>query len=276
VCDVDGAALERVRSLMPHVLTTTDVDKLLQLADAIVVATPSTSHASLALRCLDAGKHVLVEKPLATDMVSALSVIERAAAREKALVVGHLTLLHPALTRLRELLEVEAIGPLRRIDVTRTSAGAQHRRDSALWSLGPHDVANVLFVTGISEPIVRDAWESKEAAGLELDLRGLPVHMAWSRAATNPERKLSILGSGGALHFDEIRGALSIERGGRTEEIAAAAGLDLLARQCEAFAGAAMGRPTLAGRAFQVVRVLEQAQAKLDVRGAEQKLSASL
>ncbi len=276
VCDVDRGALDRAASIAPHVSTTGDIETLLALVDAVVVATPTASHAELALRILDAKKHVLVEKPLATDVASALAVIERAALREKALVVGHLTLLHPALARLRELLEAQAIGRLRRIEVTRSSTGAAHRRDSALWSLGPHDVANVLFVTGAVEASVRDAWESNEVAGIELDLRGVPVQMAWSRTATTPERRLSILGASGSLHFDEIRGALLLERAGVTTEVSAAGAHDLLGRQCLAFAEAAAGKPTVAGRAFQVVRVLEQAQARLDHAGAAQKLSAPL
>ncbi len=276
VCDVDRGALDRAASIAPHVSTTGDIETLLALVDAVVVATPTASHAELALRILDAKKHVLVEKPLATDVASALAVIERAALREKALVVGHLTLLHPALARLRELLEAQAIGRLRRIEVTRSSTGAAHRRDSALWSLGPHDVANVLFVTGAVEASVRDAWESNEVAGIELDLRGVPVQMAWSRTATTPERRLSILGASGSLHFDEIRGALLLERAGVTTEVSAAGAHDLLGRQCLAFAEAAAGKPTVAGRAFQVVRVLEQAQARLDHAGAVQKLSAPL
>jgi len=257
-----------------------ELESLLSVVDAVVIAAPSATHAQLAMDCLDAGKHVLVEKPLATDVASACAVIERAEATRKTLLVGHLTLCHPALLELRRVLASGVIGTVQRIEVTRTSNGARHRRDSALWSLGPHDIANVLFATQSAAARVREAWaDSHDDAGIELELdSGALARMTWSRSATNSERRLAIEGSAGTLLFDETGGALQLQRAGIARELTPdCGGPSLLERQCAQFVREIVD-PTAAqlGLALQVVRILAAAQARLDRQVPEQKLRAAV
>lgn len=276
VCDPDPAVRAQVASL--GVVVTAEIDELLPLVDAVVIAAPSALHARLSLRALDAGKHVLVEKPLATDVADAGEVIERAAAAARTLLVGHLTLCHPALIQLSEQLASGVIGDLKAIDVARTSVGARHRRDSALWALGPHDIANVWFVSRTSTARVRDAWaHGHDEAGIELELdRGVLARMAWSRCSASAGRRMVVHGSDGSLVFDELTGRLLLERAGSVTELAAGECVpSLLHRQCADFVRAILEhRTTEPNAALQVVRILAAAQSRLDRPSTEQKLSA--
>lgn len=275
-CDADSAALGNVAEAAPRLDLVGDLNDLLPLVDAVVLATPSDTHAALAIRCLDAGKHVLVEKPLATDLGAASAVVARAEANERTLFVGHVTLCHPVLAMLRNVVAAGSIGPVRRIDAVRTSSGARHRRDSALWALGPHDIANVLFVSGASAVRVADVWRrGTDEARLELELdQGVPARMRWSRAALTAQRQLLVEGADGRLVFDEMLGSLELHRGGVVREIARAEpGLDLLRLQCERFLDAIRqdACPQVAA-AVQVVRILAVAEGRRS-QASEQKLS---
>lgn len=277
-CDLDGGALLRASDAAPDVQTMTELGSLLPLVDAVVIATPSDTHADLALLCLDAGKHVLVEKPLATDLVAASAVVARAETKARTLAVGHVTLCHPILATLRDHVASGTVGLTKRIEVLRTSSGARHRRDSALWALGPHDIANVLFVSGASSVRVTDAWRrGNDEASLELSLdHGVPARMRWSRASATVQRQLVVEGADGRLVFDETAGTLELQRAGLVREIARAEpGLDLLQVQCARFEEAirAAASPQT-GCALQVVRILAAAQDRR-VSASEQKLSAA-
>ncbi len=278
VCDPDPAVRARVAGL--GVVVTAEMDELFPMVDAVVIAAPSALHAKLSLRALDAGKHVLVEKPLATDVAAAGEVIERAAAAEKTLLVGHLTLCHPALLKLRDQLAAGVVGELKAIDVARTSVGARHRRDSALWALGPHDIANVLFASGSSNARVREAWaQGHDEAGIDLELdHGVLARMTWSRCSASAGRRMLVQGSDGSLVFDELSGGLLLERAGLVTELAVGECVpSLLHRQCAAFVRAIL-EPSTEGpsAALQVVRILAAAQARLDRPVSEQKLSAAV
>jgi predicted dehydrogenase len=280
-CVFDHAhdALERARAALPTIVVADDLEMLLALVDAVVIATPSTTHAELAMRCLDAGKHVLVEKPLSTDPASAAAAISLAAERGLVLLVGHLTLCNPALALLRDAIASGLIGRAQSFNATRTSDGARHRRDSALWSLGPHDVANVLFVSGATPTRVRDAWsDGPDGAGIELDLStGSVARMRWSRSSAAAERSLVVEGTRGCLVFDEARGSLELQCDDDVRELVSIPPGGLLDRQCAQFVAAARD-PSLAvpATALLVVRVLAAAQARLDRPAADQALSATL
>ena len=145
VCDLDAATAARGQALAPHAAVTGDVDRVLAdpAVHAVVIATPAATHADLACRALAAGKHVLVEKPLALAVTDAERVVAAATAAGRVVLVGHLMVFHPALVRLKELVASGELGDLYYLHSRRVNLGRLRRDENALWSFGPHDVSMI-------------------------------------------------------------------------------------------------------------------------------------
>jgi len=276
VCDPDPAARDRAVSVVGAANVFASADELDALGlDGVVIAVPSADHAALAMKCLKMGLHVLVEKPLATDPSAARAVLACAEAARRVLLVGHLTLHHPGLTAVRSALDAGLIGKVQHIEIRRTSSGAEHRRDSALWSLGPHDIANVLILTRSRRAYVRKAWcDGPDEAGIELELEeGVRAHMEWSRRSPGSLRKTRIDGSDGVISFDESSGVATLARAGASQLLPGSRPSKLpLERQCAHFAAAMRGEETplpSPAQSSDVVRVLSAADALLRAPGAQ-------
>ena len=142
VCDSSPLVLEGVRALYPGVAVTPDPAALLAdpALDAVVIATPAAFHAGLTRAALDAGKHVMVEKPLALTVAEGEPLVELAARRGRILMVGHLLEYHPAIEKLRALVAAGELGTLQYCYSSRLNLGRIRTEENALWSFAPHDV----------------------------------------------------------------------------------------------------------------------------------------
>ncbi|APR84033.1 Hypothetical protein A7982_09382 [Minicystis rosea] len=193
--------------LAPHAaVVSTFEEALAARPDAVVIATPPHTHASLALAALAAGADVFVEKPLATRAADADRLASRAAALGRVAMVGHLLRYHPAVVRLLEIAESGALGPLRRFEASRLSA-AGDRSASAIWTLGPHDysVLHALDPSPMRTSSVR-AGPTGDPVLIEAQLAsGLEVSIALSRVAPAKERWFRIVGATAAATFDDVR-----------------------------------------------------------------------
>jgi UDP-2-acetamido-3-amino-2,3-dideoxy-glucuronate N-acetyltransferase len=112
--------------------------------DALVLATSAPTHAELALRAIEAGKHVFVEKPLALQVDDALRVIEAAERHGRILMVGHLLQYHPAFLKLRQIVNEGQLGRLRYVYSNRLNLGKVRREEDVFWSFAPHDISMIL------------------------------------------------------------------------------------------------------------------------------------
>jgi len=123
IADPDPRALERSRERAPRARQCADPDQVLadHSIDAVVIASPATTHAALASAALAAGKHVLVEKPLAMTLREATALADAARASGRVGMVGHLMVHHPAVVRLRELLSSGVLGSLHYLHSTRVN-----------------------------------------------------------------------------------------------------------------------------------------------------------
>jgi predicted dehydrogenase len=140
LCDVDPARLERLgRRTMAR--TTTEIESVLEDpgAGGVIISTPIFTHYELARRCLEAGKHVLVEKPLAAKCEDADELIELALERELVLMCGHTFLFSPAVRRVRSYIESGELGEIYFISSSRVNLGLHQKDVSVLWDLAPHD-----------------------------------------------------------------------------------------------------------------------------------------
>jgi len=150
VCDPDSSRRETMKAAYPGVSLSSE--QALSNVDAVVIATPAVTHYALAREALLAGRHVLVEKPIALHPREAEELVAIAKRKERILMVDHLLEYHPAVKRLKDLVEEGKLGRLLHLSSQRLNLGVIRSEENALWSLAPHDISVILYLLG-EEPI---------------------------------------------------------------------------------------------------------------------------
>ena len=147
ICDVDGSRVSRVARRYPGIVPTRDLEDVLgdPRVDGVLLATPVATHHELARRCLEADKHVFVEKPLASSAPQASELMRLAAERALVLMCGHTFLYSPPVRRVRELIESGQLGELYFVSSSRVNLGLHQPDVSVIWDLGPHDFSILLY-----------------------------------------------------------------------------------------------------------------------------------
>ena len=145
VCDKDAGRLGRARERFPGVKTTDSYDELLKSGvDGVVVATNVGTHYALASKALEAGKHVFVEKPMASSVREAETLIRLAEQRGVTLMVGHTFEYSPPVSKIRDLIHSGELGRIFFISSMRVNLGLHQKDVSVIWDLAPHDFS-ILF-----------------------------------------------------------------------------------------------------------------------------------
>lgn len=152
-----------------------DLDEALPHVDAVIIATPPSTHKPMALKAIAAGRHVMVEKPLATTSADAREMIEAAKAKGVVLMVGHTFEYHSAVWQLREMVQKKELGDLYYLDTARLNLGLYQNDCNVLFDLAPHDVSILNFVLG-STPDSVECWSSKHANSRLEDVGYLRLH----------------------------------------------------------------------------------------------------
>ncbi len=293
LCDPSPDAREHAATQFPTARVTGDLADVLadDTLDAVALATPVPTHADLAVRVLEAGKHCFVEKPLAQSVADAERAAAAADEHGRVLMVGHLLEYHPGVQQLKELTESGELGRIYYIYSNRLNLGKLRADENALWSLGAHDVSVVLYLAN-EEPWEMVAHgESYVQAGVEdvvfCFLRfpsGLSAHLHLSWLDPHKERRFTVVGSRRMATFDDmaLEGKLSIfDKGfdqtsrGYGEYITRTGGIvspqvpnvEPLRVECEHFVECIREgrRPRSDGASgVRVVRVLEELQRSLD------------
>ncbi len=150
VCDRDVERLVRLTDRFPGIRPTETVDEVLDadMVDAVVVATPTRTHHEIAAAALDRGLHTFVEKPLATSSAECRDLIQRAAANDVRLFVGHVFLHSAPVRKLRDLIDEGELGDVCYVSSTRLNLGPVRHDVNALWDLAPHDISIILHLLG--------------------------------------------------------------------------------------------------------------------------------
>lgn len=213
IVDPEPTARQRAHAFVHHANVLADSDAVLDSreVDAVIIATPSRLHASLAIRALDAGKHVLVEKPLALDLASASSVAEAAQQSSAIAMVGHLMVFHPVLERVRELLCAPDSGPLSYVHSVRANHGRCRADESVLWSLGPHELSMLEFLLGTQPVRVAAHGRSVVHPGI-VDVvfatleyaQGQLAELHLSRVHPRKQRMLELVCEYRSIRFDDV------------------------------------------------------------------------
>jgi predicted dehydrogenase len=214
LCDGSEQIRAKLADAFPAVRTSANIEELLSDSelDAIVLATPVPTHAELAARVLGAGKHCFVEKPLATTVADAQRAVDAAEKAGRILMVGHLLEYHPAVTRLKELLDADELGSLYYVYGNRVNLGKLRAEENALWSLGAHDVSVVLHLIG-EEPVECSAHGESYVRGGVQDVvfcylrfpSGQVAHLHLSWLDPHKERRITVVGSKRMATFDDMR-----------------------------------------------------------------------
>ena len=147
ICDLDPERLERFGRRYPSARATRDLDNVLSdpQVDAVVIATPVFSHFGLASRALSAGKHVFVEKPLASSSAEAGELLELADQMDRVIMCGHTFLYSPAVREVKRIIQSGDLGEIYFISSSRVNLGLHQRDVSVVWDLGPHDFSILLY-----------------------------------------------------------------------------------------------------------------------------------
>ncbi len=184
VSDLRAERLALARARHPQVRALTSAAELIDDPgiDAVVIATPVSSHFSLALRALEAGKHVLVEKPLTATPEEARRLIDEAARRGLQLMVDHTFAYTGAVRRIRELVREGSLGQIYYYDSVRVNLGLFQHDVSVLWDLAVHDLSILDYVLG-------DRAEAVSATGVS-HVPGQPENVAYLTLFF-PERRVA-------------------------------------------------------------------------------------
>lgn len=149
-CDKDLSRLAKVRPLYPGASFTEDFREVLasREVDAVAIATPPATHAELALAALDAGKHVLVEKPLASSVRDAEEMVRRAEKHGLTLMVDHTFIYSSPVRKIKEIVDSGELGDLYYVDSVRINLGLFQHDVNVVWDLAPHDLSIMDYIVG--------------------------------------------------------------------------------------------------------------------------------
>jgi UDP-2-acetamido-3-amino-2,3-dideoxy-glucuronate N-acetyltransferase len=213
ICDSDPVRLEasRIQYAVNAYGTLRDA-----LSDpevhAVVLATPAERHAAMALAALNAGKDVFVEKPLALKWQDGMEMVQAARHTGRILMVGHLLLYHPAILKIKELLDSGELGRLEYVYSNRLSMGKIRREENALWSFAPHDISVIAMLAGelpVQVSAFGGAYVQPNIADVTVSNllfdRGVRAHIFVSWLHPYKEQRLVVIGERKMVVFEDSR-----------------------------------------------------------------------
>lgn len=213
VVDPETSRLAQVRARFPDVEVVGDIEPVLrdERVDAVVVATPTSTHYRIVKAALQARKHVLVEKPITTNSAEATELCVLAASVDRVLMVGHVFVYNPAVQRVRQYLADGALGRVYYISMVRTNLGPIRMDVNAAWDLASHDISIVNYWLG-AEPLTASAvggsWINPGIEDAIFATFRYPddvlanLHVSW----LNPRkaREITVAGDKKMLTFDDM------------------------------------------------------------------------
>jgi UDP-2-acetamido-3-amino-2,3-dideoxy-glucuronate N-acetyltransferase len=300
ICEASPEIRQVLKASYPQVPLFSDLADALRNPDleAAVVATPVITHMEVARQCLLAGKHVLVEKPLALDPEEAEFLAKLAEGGGLILAVGHLLLYHPALIQLKALMDAGELGEILSVQCTRINLGKIRNEENVWWSLAPHDLSIISML--LDEPLTLQSVSGLsllKRSGLEdsvqaqlLSASGISASVQVSWLAPVKKHETLVIGSEAMAIFDDAvpagqklqilgyelsregKRVQHIERGESRfidyESLMTQPSEDLLTTQAKAFLAAMRGQrsslPNDSQNGAQVVRLLWEVQQKIN------------
>ena len=299
ICDLRAARLKPLMKKFPSVKLTTQYQDLISDSsiDAIVIATPISTHYEMVRQALRSGKHVMVEKPLAATVREATLLARLAAQRQRILMVGHTFEYHPAVLKVAELLKSGELGKVYYIDSVRVNLGL-HQSDglNVLWDLAPHDISIILQwlnqvpsrVSAWGQAFVKPDIEDVAFVRLEFP-NGVLAHIHLSWLAPAKIRRMTVVADKKMVIYDDLENVEKLKVADRSAQLDSSSPelrvgyrmgdivsprvevTEPLADECRHFIECVLQNksPRTDGeKGLQVVRVLEAADRSLKKGGA--------
>jgi predicted dehydrogenase len=213
ICDLSQDRLNHLKGLYPELEATTRYEDLIKdpEVEAIVVATAVKYHFPLAKAALDAGKHCLIEKPLAASVAECEELVETAKKKGLILMVGHTFLYSPPIRKIKEIVDHGDIGQLRYISARRLNLGLFQKDINVAWDLAPHDIAIILYVMNEMPHTVNCRGGAHVTPGIE-DVTTMSLTFSKERSAIiqsswlDPKkiREMTFIGSERMIAYDDV------------------------------------------------------------------------
>jgi predicted dehydrogenase len=213
MCDLSEARLKHLHSLYPEVEGEKNFDKMLARTDidAVVVATSVKFHFPMAKASLLAGKHTLIEKPMAASTEQCEELIDIARSKGLVLMVGHTFLYSAPVRKIKEIIDNHDIGDIRYISARRLNLGLFQKDINVAWDLAPHDISIILYIMQELPHSLNCRGGAHVTRGIE-DVTSMSLHFSKERSAIihsswhDPRkvREMTIVGSKRMIVYDDI------------------------------------------------------------------------
>ncbi len=215
ISDLNEDRLRQVGLLYPGAKKTTDYTDILMDPDveAVIVATPMSTHFKLGMEVLTAGKHLFLEKPMATNSDDCRTLLKEAKKRNLQILVGHTFVYAPAVRKIKELMDGGELGTIYYVNMSRVNLGIFQKDANVVWDLVPHDVAmlnhlfgaNPVSVSAVGHCYVQKDLGLEDVAFVTLEYPGgclAHIHVSW--LDPNKIRNCTFVGSKKMLVYDDV------------------------------------------------------------------------
>lgn len=219
ICDTSKSALLEAKKLYPTVRTTQNYQALLDDAEtqAIVIATPVSTHFPLAVRAIRAGKHVLVEKPLTLTARDAQALVRLAKTGKRTLMVDHTYVYTPAIQKIKEIIDSNELGEIYHLDCVRTNLGLVQKDSNVIYDLATHDLSIVDYLLGSMPTRIAATGSHRLIAGQEpvahivahYGRASLDCHVSWLSPVKI--RTMVIVGTQKMLLYDDMQASEKVK-----------------------------------------------------------------
>ena len=219
VADTDAYRLTNLAVNQPWIQTTTLIEDIFRSdVDAIVIATPVSTHFQLAREALLHGKHVLVEKPLTANVTEAEELVALAQKQQRILMVGHTFEYNPAVNELRKLVQSGELGKIYCIEAERVNLGLFRNDINVIWDLAPHDISILLYLLDQRPERIKVQAHTHVQSNIEdvahLDLEfadGMNAHIHVSWLHPCKIRRVTVIGDARMVVYDDTNPAEMIK-----------------------------------------------------------------
>jgi predicted dehydrogenase len=219
VADTDTYRFTDLAVNQPWIQTTTLIEDILRSdVDALVIATPVSTHFQLAREALLHGKHVLVEKPLTANVAEAEELVALAQKQQRILMVGHTFEYNPAVNELRKLVQSGELGKIYCIEAERVNLGLFRHDINVIWDLAPHDISILLYLLARSPKRIKVQAHANVQSNIEdvahLDLEfadGMNAHIHVSWLHPCKIRRVTVIGDARMVVYDDTNPAEMIK-----------------------------------------------------------------
>jgi predicted dehydrogenase len=213
VCDTNGSRLKHIKDLNPGVEVISNIDDLLKddSITAIAIAVPTCLHFEIGKKCLEAGKHIMIEKPLARSTKECEALIELAEKQKLVLMVGHTFIYSTPVRTIREIVTSGELGDIQYISSRRLNLGLFQKDINVAWDLAPHDISIILYILNEDPVSVNCQGKSHVTNGIE-DVTNMTLNFANGAFATiqsswldpNKVRETMFVGRQKMLVYDDL------------------------------------------------------------------------